>query len=257
MTEHGPFPDFIIGGAPRSGTTYLCHALGRHPGVHVAKPYIPEPKVFMGAPRTVLEYTERYRALFGSVPAVVRTGEKTSYYLESEQACRLIRAAVPETRLVFILREPVARAYSNYLWTRKNGYETLPFAQAVTQEDSRTDPLPPERSYARPFAYISRGDYATFVQRYYDAFGRDRVALYLYEDIMNAPERLFADLQRFIGVEALPFASLDPGPINVARDLGPPLDAALERELRARLRPQVERFRTLSGLDLSAWGYTK
>ena len=41
-------PTFIIGGAPRSGTNFLCHALDRHPAVYMAKPYMPEPKVFMG-----------------------------------------------------------------------------------------------------------------------------------------------------------------------------------------------------------------
>src|SRR6202035_103039 len=40
-------PDFIIGGAPRSGTTWLYWLLDRHPHVYLAKPVTPEPKFFL------------------------------------------------------------------------------------------------------------------------------------------------------------------------------------------------------------------
>src|SRR5688572_30906922 len=123
-------PDFIIGGAPRSGTTFLCHALEKHPAVFIARPYIPEPKVFMGKEQSIPTYLARYKSFFAAARPGQVLGEKTSYYLESEQACRLIRQATPGVRLVFIVREPVARAYSNYLRSKHNGLETLPFAEA-------------------------------------------------------------------------------------------------------------------------------
>src|SRR5262245_65457671 len=43
-TDHA-IPDFVVGGAPRSGTTFLCELLAKHPKVYVARPFIPEPKV--------------------------------------------------------------------------------------------------------------------------------------------------------------------------------------------------------------------
>ena len=74
-------PTFIIGGAPRSGTNFLCHALDRHPEVYMGKPYMPEPKVFMDVAQPWAVYAARYAELFapsGDRPAL---GEKTSYYL--------------------------------------------------------------------------------------------------------------------------------------------------------------------------------
>src|SRR3990172_2894838 len=50
-------------GAPPSGTTFLCHALDRHPDVYMAKPYIPEPKVFLPGPRDHAAYCARYASL--------------------------------------------------------------------------------------------------------------------------------------------------------------------------------------------------
>jgi hypothetical protein len=255
MPDRSYLPDFIIGGAPRSGTTFLCHALARHPGIFVAKPFIPEPKVFLGPERSPEAYRLRLREFFADAAPGQRLVEKTSYYLESAEACSRIRAVVPHARLVFIIREPVARAYSNYLWTRQNGFETLSFVEAVEQETTRPDPMPPERSYVRPYAYLARGDYATFLERYYAAFGRDSVAVYLYEDIIERPGALLDAIQRWIGVDALPLERLYPGVVNAMDEPGPPLDRDLELELRARMQPMVRRLRDLCRLDLTSWGY--
>ena len=162
-------PTFIIGGAPRAGTNFLCHALDRHPDVYLAKPYLPEPKVFMGPEQPWDVYAARYAAFFAPAGPRRALGEKTTYYLENEACCALIRRHLPAVRMVFILREPVARAYSNYLWTKKNGLETLPFEEAVRLEGRRASPLPPERDYARPYDYVVRGQYDVFAERWYAA----------------------------------------------------------------------------------------
>jgi hypothetical protein len=244
-------PAFIIGGAPRAGTTYLAQALDRHPDVFVAKPFIPEPKVFFGPSRTPTEYAAAYGQLFAGAPDGAVLGEKTSNYLENEDACRRIAATLPETRMVFVVREPVARAYSNYLWSRKNGLETLSFEEAIAREGARPSPLPAENTHARPFDYQRRGDYGRFARRYFEALGRQRVGFFLFEDT----ERLLDDVQRFVGVDPLPFERLDVGRVNAARDEGPPIDPATERALRVKMAPLVRDFAAVTGLDVSAWGY--
>jgi hypothetical protein len=255
MIESRLLPAFIIGGAPRSGTTFLCHALDRHPDVYMAKPFIPEPKVFIAPLEDGLDYQGRYAKLFAGASDRHARGEKTSNYLESAEACHRIHVHVPGVRLIFVVREPVGRAYSNYLWSRKNGLETLTFEEAIRLEGQRPNPLPPEQDYARPFDYLSRGDYATFAQRYYDIFGREAVSFFLYEHIQTQPDLLLRDVQKFIGVDPLPFEKLDPGIVNSARDLGPPIDPKTESRLRQQMLPKVRRFGALTGLDLSIWGY--
>ena len=251
------WPSFIIGGAPRAGTNFLCHALDRHPDVYLAKPYIPEPKVFMGPEQPWPVYALRYGALFEPAGARRARGEKTTYYLENEACCALIRRHLPAVRLVFVVREPVARAYSNYLWSRKNGLETLPFEEAVRLEGTRPSPLPPERDYARPYDYMRRGRYDVFAERWYDALGRDRVHFLLYEHLVTAPGPVLARLQAFIGVPAKPLDVADLGVLNSAAETGPPLDTALEHALRDRLAPAVRRFTALTGLDTRCWGYAR
>jgi hypothetical protein len=248
-------PAFIIGGAPRAGTNFLCHALDRHPDVYLAKPYMPEPKVFMGPEQPWPVYAARYAALFEPAGGRCALAEKTTYYLENEACCALIRRHLPAVRLVFVVREPVARAYSNYLWTKKNGLEALPFEEAVRLEGRRPSPLPPERDYARPYDYLRRGHYDVFAERWYAALGRARVQFLLYEDLVTTPGPVLARLQAFIGVPVKPLGAEDLGVINSASEMGPPLDAALDRTLRARMAPSVGRFAALTGLDVGRWGY--
>jgi hypothetical protein len=259
MRDAERIPTFIIGGAPRSGTTWLCHALARHPDICIAQPYIPEPKVFLGPEKTHDEYLALYRTLFA--PAVRRQalGEKTSRYLESADACQLIKKHLPGVRMVFVLREPVARAYSNFLWSTKNGLETLSFEEAIRLE-GQPRPLPPGRASAaeaRPFDYVSRGQYDVLAERYYRAFGKQAVQFVLYEELVSEPERVLADMQRFIGVQPRHLGVADVGVINPAREVGPPIAADTEAALRRRMAPSVRRFQALSGLCLDAWGYDR
>jgi hypothetical protein len=248
-------PHFIIGGAPRSGTTYLASALARHPDVFMARPFTPEPKVFMGPRQPPEVYADRYRSLFAAANGHRLLGEKTSYYLENPDLRGPIEAVAPGVKMIFIVREPVARAYSNYLWSTKNGLETLSFEDAVAREGERSSPLPAERSYARPFDYLVRGDYAELSKPYLDAFGRDRVSFFLHENLALRPAALLRELQEFIGAHPLPFEKLDVGVVNSAKEAGAPIDGRTEKRLRERMRPAVERFAALTGLDIGPWGY--
>lgn len=248
-------PAFIIGGAPRSGTTYLATGLARHPQVSMAQPLIPEPKVFMTHEQSASFYIDRYRALFGGAPDGAVCGEKTSYYLESIQARDLIHSLLPEVRLLFIVREPVARAYSNYLWTRQNGLETLSYEDAIAAEGRRDSPLPPEKSYVRPFDYLSRSQYAALARPYLQLFGADRVRFLLYEDIAVRPAQLWLEIQNFLGLAPVIWQDLDAGVVNSAKDTGAAIRPETATRLRERMRPFVDEFHQLTGLDLSSWGY--
>jgi hypothetical protein len=249
------YPAFIIGGAPRSGTTYLATGLSRHPQIWMKQPLIPEPKVFIGPLQPPEVYCERYRTLFAEAPAGTMWGEKTSLYLETPHAPELIHDMLPDVRLLFIVREPVARAYSNYLWSRRNGLESLSFEEALVVGDRRTNPLPPEKSYARPFDYLSRSNYAALAAPYLSLFGPDRVRFLLYEDIVKRPGPFWFEIQEYLGVSPLPWKELDAGVVNSARETGGLIDPDTARELRERMRPQVHEFQELTGLDLSSWNY--
>jgi hypothetical protein len=254
MTRSGFLPDVVIGGAPRSGTTFLCELLNNHPGIYVARPFIPEPKVCMTPdPAGDDGFRRRYAELFKDAPASLLRVEKTSYYLENDSARERLVRLLPDARFVFILREPIARAYSNWLWSTANRLETLPFAEAVAREGKRPSPLPPTREYARPFDYMSRGRYGTFAEAWVTSVGRDRTAFYIFEIALLRPESFVEHLQRFIGVDPLSWDQLRTDRVNANPLEAPALDPALMATLRRQIRPEIEQLARLTGLDISIW----
>jgi hypothetical protein len=248
--------DFIIGGAPRSGTTFLATALDLHPDIWMLKPYVPEPKIFNLPPeKSSVAYQEEIASRLRDRPVGKLAGEKTSGYFSSEIALRRIVATLPAVKMVFILREPVERAYSNYLWSRKNGLEKLSFAEACDCEDTRPDPLPPEKAYVRPYDYLSRGRYGTYARRWVEAVGRERVLFLQYEQLAVSPERLLVRLEDFLGVRRWPLPAADLGRINVSDPAAEPLPPELRARLRQFFADEVESFAKLTGEDISLWKY--
>jgi hypothetical protein len=246
-------PDFIIGGAPRSGTTWLYALLDRHPGVYLAKPVTPEPKFFL-VDSLYAKGIEHYATTwFADVPAGLVAGEKSTDYLESAAAAVRIQCDLPDVKLVFVLREPVERAYSNYLWTRMNGLETESFARALDIEDERERTLPERLKFARPYSYFTRGLYAELLQPYLTRFRRERLLILKFEDIVRTPEVVAARLHAFLGVGVRPGDVEGLGVVNPSDKPGGPLDPALRSALAARYVEPNRRLAALLGPSFQIW----
>lgn len=193
-------PDFIIGGAPRSGTQWLYATAERHPDIQMAKPLVPEPKFFLR--NDLYERGLRYYSdtWFASIPLTKLAGEKSTNYLESAAAAERIRHSLPTVKIVFVLRNPADRAFSNYLWSRQNLLETEDFETALALEDAREAGVTEELRYSRPHALFSRGLYADLLRPYFERFPREQILILRYEDIGATPGDVAESLHRFLGV---------------------------------------------------------
>jgi hypothetical protein len=254
MASRPALPDVVIGGAPRSGTTFVAEILGKHPGVYLARPIIPEPKICL----RVLASGDAgdaaaYARVFCDAPHDSVRVEKTSNYFENAQARERLARVLPAAKFVFILREPVARAYSNWKWSTMNGLETLPFTDAVALEGRRANPLGSEGEAARPFDYMLRGRYGSFAAAWYETFGRDRIRFLLFEDALRDPGAFVDALQAWMGLEPLPWSCLQTGRVNASNASAAELDPVLAQRLRVEIEPEVEAFAAVTGLDVSAW----
>ena len=218
----------------------------------MAKPIKPEPKFFL-VDSLYAKGLEHYsRTWFADVPADRIAGEKSSDYLESGAAAARIHHDLPTSKLVFILREPVERAYSNYLWTRMNGLEAESFSRAIELEADREQSLPERWKFARPFSYFSRGLYADLLAPYVTTFPREQLLILRFEDLVLSPERVAADLHQFLGVTPRPEDAAGLGVINASEKSGE-LDAAMRQELAARYAEPNRRLATLLGPGFRGW----
>jgi hypothetical protein len=199
-------PNFFIVGAPKCGTTSLYHYLNQHPAVFMSP--VKEPCYFaleMRPERFAPEYRARvaasslcstwqeYRALFDGVRAETAVGEASVCYLWSPTAARNIAEAVPGAKIVAVLRNPVERAWSQYLHGWVNGDVRVPF-RALAEASFRAK----EEEFSPAHPFLEFGNYYEQVRRYFELFPRSQVRIYFYEDGLVS---IAADVFGFLNVD--------------------------------------------------------
>lgn len=203
-------PDFLLIGTAKAGTTSLYDYLGQHPSVFmspVKEPYFfafrDNPPRFAGPgdetlnSRAVASLAD-YHALFAEAPADAVKGEASTNYLYHPSAPRNIADLLPRAKLVAILREPIARAYSSWLDLRRDGREPeTSFVRALDLEPARIS-----ANWQHMWHYMAMGRYAEQLRRYYEHFPENQLKIILYDDLVADPQRVVADVFRFIGVDA-------------------------------------------------------
>lgn len=201
-------PNFFLAGAPKAGTTALHVALSRHPGVYVSP--VKEPKHFLydgpppiaggpGDARTFRESVwrrEDYEALFDDAPAGAARGESTSLYLYDPAALRRIRAAVPDARLIVLIRDPVDRAHSNWTHLYSAGLEPeQDFLRACDLEDERA-----AQGWATFWRYLDLGRYGRQLSDLYEIFPREQVLVLRYRLLREEPLDTLNRVCAFLGI---------------------------------------------------------
>jgi hypothetical protein len=201
-------PTFLVIGAAKSGTTALWTYLRQHPDVFM--PAFKEPQFFafaegkrpeFGGPRATIgrAITSRdaYEALFAEAGDAMAVGEASNLYLYVEDAPQRIARALPDVRLLAILRQPADRAFSSYQHLKRQGREPAPtFEAALALEGDRI-----REGWGFLWRYRDLGYYGRQLQRYVDQVPRERLMVHLYEDFVSDPQATLRRTFEFIGVD--------------------------------------------------------
>jgi len=190
---------FIVG-AQRSGSTYLYEILDSHPQVSMIHPVRPEPKYFMN--EQLLAHGKEYyeQTYFADrKPETRYLGEKSTSYIESTEAVRRMKTFYPDARILMILRDPVARAYSNYRFSVSHKLEPLSFAEALAAESDRLRSAAFTTSVS-PYAYRKRGLYIDYIESYLEVFDTSQLCVLIFEEFVNDLANV-QNLYRWLGVE--------------------------------------------------------
>lgn len=209
MSAEGRFPNFLIIGAAKAGTTSLYHYLGQHPEIFMSP--VKEPRYFAlaGHPldfrgpgdERLREKTtttlDAYLQLFAGVRDEPAVGEASVLYIHHPTAADAIASHVPEARIIAVLRNPVDRAHSAFLYHLRDGYEPLAeFDDALAAEPERI-----AAGWYYGWHYRSQGFYHRNLARYYDRFDPTRVRVYLHEDLDRDPHGVLSDIFGFLDVD--------------------------------------------------------
>jgi hypothetical protein len=199
-------PNFLIVGAPKSGTTSLYHYLRQHPDVFmpekkelwffiasICRNINPEdPRYEFYRKNTVFTF-ENYTRLFEPVKNEKAIGEASPLYLCCyEIAIPQIKKFLGDVRIIVILRNPVARAFSHHTHSLRDRLEVLSFEKCLELEEERR-----AAHWATAHYYKEVGLYYRQVKAYIENFGRVKVALYddLVEDALGLTQGIYEFLE--------------------------------------------------------------
>lgn len=239
-------PNFFIVGTQRGGTTSLFIYLLAHPlvhgprrakGVHYFDTNYNQPLSWYRANfprRSVLEAQQHGQDVVSAV------GEGAPYYLYSPVIPARIHRAVPEARIITVLREPLDRAISHHNHEVKRGFETLSLTEAFDAETDRlageVERISNDSTYvSKPhihFGYLGRGQYAEQLERYFDLFGRENVLVLDSTALRSDPQGTVRKATDFLG---LPPIANGEYPLYNQRAHDP-----IDPEIRARYGPMFE-----------------
>lgn len=253
-------PSFLIIGAQRTGTSALFSMLGQHPRIGVPDgkelAFFNDTAWAAGIPYGDFPaYHSMFPLPFRRAPGAL-TFEATPEYLVFPECPKRIHDYAPDMKLIAILRDPVARAYSAWNMfrsfvdspdaTRRSLAENRTFEEAVTAEIRLIE----QGRSTRPWNYVSTGMYAAHLQRFFQHFARDAMLILDHAELLRTPETCLAATCRFLGIdEAFRFKIARR---NVSRYESPiPEGAAVI--LRAFFQPQNARLFALLDREFE-WG---
>lgn len=247
---------FFICGAQRSASTYLSKLLDSHPAIEMAKPIRPEPKVFLSDVASELT-PELYRHRWHQAASekTVWFGEKSTSYIEDAKVPERILSVFKNPKFIFVLRDPIDRAISNYHFSKMNGYEDANIDTALLREvDSpETNKITKfENVSVSPKAYLERGIYVKFLKPYFQQIPKDNILLLESQNLTSSQdekERLF----HFLNLDASDNQFTN-SPINVSqKDKDQNISPKTRDILQAYFRDSNLQLKNTYNFQISNW----
>jgi hypothetical protein len=263
-------PQLIVPGAPKCGSTSLHRYLVQHPDVFLP----PEKSSAVFGARWQPGVAHIHAQFADARPDQVVGDIGVPYFVDPEAPSRMA-AVVPDAQLVFLLREPVARAISHYWYRHRRGYDLSTVAEVLGDHESFV---------------VRNSRYWTQVRRYADHFPREAMHFFTLEDLEADAGRVVGEILETVGLKPSAQISTDrrfnesarPRSRAVARVLDraatipmlpppvrrlgrrllrlnhlpvrpPDLDHELVAPLRELFAPELEALSTFSGRDLRPW----
>lgn len=196
-------PNFLCVGAQKAGTTSLHDILTQHPDVYLPK--IKETKFFAENEKYEKGLSFYMNEYFSSYKDQKIIGEIDPEYMYYDFVPeRIYKTLGKDVKLIFMLRNPVSRAYSHYQMSLRRGYETLSFDEAISLESERIQNDDTDKKWLsnkNNFSYIDRGYYSQQIKRYLEFFPKENMHFILFEDeFLKDKETSMLNIYRFLNI---------------------------------------------------------
>ena len=202
------FPDFILFGAMKSGTTSLFQYLAGHPELLYST--IKEPSFFSYKYNAGLEYYLNHFPLSKDVNNKL-VFEASVTYLHDPKAANRIKKIIPNVKLIAILRDPIERAISHYnyyssisYFTKKNQHliEKRPITQVFTHDMNGL-----EKEWNKKYCQFSL--YGKQLKSYYRLFDSKNILILDFDDLKRNSKETLYRISEFLGIDSSYFGSYE------------------------------------------------
>lgn len=238
----GRLPEFLGIGAIKASTTWLYQNLFHHEQI-----CLPATKPLRYFDRHAGRPIEAYKAIFAGA-GDRRCGEfSASYSVLPIDRIAYIHSIMPDLKLIFMMREPKARAWSD---ARMEFSVIRGLGSAPISVDAYCEFLGSEQCRAR-------GDYLSILKRWQAYFDKSSFFIGLMDDTRDRPVQLLSDVFRFLGVSD----NVDYGRFPVDRKIFEGHSVVMPERCKDLLdtmygTEQIEALSEFVGIDLvSRWRY--
>lgn len=190
-------PNCLLAGFEKCGTTSIYNYLNQHPHIYMSP--VKEPNflerdwdTFTGEKKDRIDTLEKYQNLFSAANdshiAIGEASPNLLFYYQS--SIPRIQHYVPDAKIVAILRDPVERAYSDYLMHIRD--------EIKGNDRSLVDQVKysPQTSHT-----LKKGLYYAPIQHFMAAFGPEQFQVCWYEDFAQDPIPFMQKLYQYFGVD--------------------------------------------------------
>ena len=171
-------PDFICIGAQKAGTTWLFDQVRGNPDIFMKTK---ELNYFISG-RDAKWYSHQFNGSAGRL-----CGDMSPSYARENGIAQRIHNLCPHARIIYLLRDPAARAFSQWKMARRMG--NIPMEISFSQ------------AFAADMRYMrTRGEYFKFIREYTLLYPLEsKFKVLWYDDIIRRPRDVIRDFQAFIG----------------------------------------------------------
>lgn len=176
-------PTFLFIGPDKTGSSWIYEYLDAHPQC-----FVPEAKDLYFFDREYSRGLKWYERFFE--PATleqIAVGELSHDYILSNEAADRIRKDFPDIKLIAVIRNPIDRTYSHYLYLRRSGMTQGSFADALANFPDLLD----------------NSRYSVMLQRYRDRFPEEQLCFLMFDDLRRRPQVFANQLTDFLGIERM------------------------------------------------------
>lgn len=192
-------PNFICPGAQKSAITTLYDLLRQHPDVYL--PDVKELHFFDNEENYSKGISWYEKEFFSEVKGEKVIGDITPIYMYLDYIPQRIYNALGENiKFIFMLRNPIDRAYSHYWMSYRRGYEKESFEKAIELEKDRIRIGNFEKIN---FSYVERGFYSNQIKRYIKYFPKKNMKFIIFEDFIKNIPQIMKEIFSFLEIEPI------------------------------------------------------